>query len=199
MQTMVMYSREFVSAKTKRCTWRKNTFGRFWFRLSKASNHSTKWKFCTETWKVPTYSYIKMAQPNLETSMSQKLQRKAYCILRQAHRTTPHQKFGKINRMTWNLISGLSAVSFTRCAHLYLPSEQMTWMVSSKEFWKVSIHQSPATTRWICAHWSKLCCRWRLMEDLTPLKFWSYLLFKNDTVNTSSEKMEVQCQALPPN
>ena len=171
MLMMVMYSREFVSARTKKCTWRKNTFGKFWFRLSKASNHSTRWKFCTETWRVPIYFCIKTVQPNLATSMSQKSQRKAYCIHRLVHPITLHQKFGKINRMTWNLISGHSAVWYTRCAPLYPHSEPMTWTASSKEYSKDSTLQSPATTRWTWDLWSKLCCKLHLMEDLTPHKF----------------------------
>ena len=171
MRMMVMSFRGFVNVRTKKCTWKKNTSGKFLSWWTKDSSRFTISKFCTEIWNLPIFSCIKMEPRNLETSMLAKSPKKAYFTHRQAHPTTPPLRCGKTSPTTSNPIFGRSAVLFTRCALWCRHSGQMIWTGSSRRSSKVNTPQFPAITQWICDLWLRLCCKWCHREDPTPLRF----------------------------
>ena len=178
--TMEMSTSDWPSANPKRCTWRKNTFGRFSSKQWRVSKCCMTSKFFTETWKARTCSCSRTVVPNLAISTFRKLQKTNSCT----HRLVPlimlHQRFGETSLMIWSPTSGRLDAWSTKCAHLYLLSELTIWTGCSRKLWRVFTQTFPVIFRWIWETWFRVCCSLCLHKGQTAEKFLRWKLSKNE-------------------
>ena len=115
--------------------------------------------------------------------MFRKLQRKVYYTHRQGLLTTHHQKFGEINPMVVRVISGLWDAFYTRWLHWSPLSEQMTWMVYTKESLEANTLQSANNTLVSWLKWLLGCSKLTQNKDRTVIRFYDGLKWSTNQMS----------------
>ena len=132
------------------------------------------WKYIIGISSQPMYSWTQMALSNWEIWMFLKLPRKYFYILKLALHTMLVPKYGKINLMIQNLISGLLVVYFMKWLHSNPLSEQKIWMVFTKRLWEVIIQKYLQSTVRISAILSEHYYKFNPTWDHLVIRFCNY-------------------------
>lgn len=156
---MEMCSRWSWSINRIKLILKKNIYGGYCSKLSKALKHSMISISCIVIWRVLMYSYIRMEQQNWVIWMWVRFWRRVLGIHRQEPPIMHLQKFGRISHMMLNLIYGHWDVSCMRWSHSNPHSELKTCRDCTKKYWEVIIrrfHQnSHQKCIWLWDIWSR--------------------------------------------
>ena len=107
-------------------------------------------KYCTEIWRVQTFSCIEICRPNWEILTFPRFRKKGLVILRREHRIMQALRFGEIVRMIQKVTSGPLAVCCTKCVRSCLHSELTICKDFIKRSSKANIlaYQNISARRW---------------------------------------------------